>query len=129
MFSILKSPSILKKFLLINLIIFIIIGLFTIIYLKNIEPNLIKNKSDNHFKIISNTIGHINRLNINFQKKEINSFLTSTRFLFQSLDRVIFYDNNFQLIGDTDSLDLDARSFSRSLTITEQSIGDLEKKK
>ena len=128
MFSILKSPSILKKFLLINLIIFIIIGLFTIIYLKNIEPNLIKNKSDNHFKIISNTIGHINRLNINFQKKEINSFLTSTRFLFQSLDRVIFYDNNFQLIGDTDSLDLDARSFSRSLTITEQSIGDLEKK-
>ena len=128
MFSVLKSPSILKKFLLINLIIFIIIGLFTIIYLKNIEPNLIKNKSDNHFKIINNTIEHINRLNINFKKKEINSFLSSTRFLFQSLDRVIFFDNNLQLIGDTDSLDLDVRSFSRNLTITEQTIGSSKKK-
>ena len=129
MFSVLKSPSILKKFLLINLIIFIIIGLFTIIYLKNIEPNLIKNKSDNHVKIINNTIEHINRLNINFKKKEINSFLSSTRFLFQSLDRVIFFDNNLQLIGDTDSLDLDVRSFSRNLTITEQTIGSSKKKR
>ena len=32
-----KSPSILKKFLLINLVIFVIIGLFTIFYLKSIQ--------------------------------------------------------------------------------------------
>ena len=38
----LKSLSILKKFLFINFIIFTIIGLFTIIYLNNIQPNLIK---------------------------------------------------------------------------------------
>ena len=43
-----KSPSILKKFLLINLVIFTVIGLFTIIYLLSIEPSLIKNKSANH---------------------------------------------------------------------------------
>ena len=123
-----KSPSILKKFLLINLVIFVIIGLFTIFYLKSIQPNLIKNKSVNHIKIINNTVDHINRLNINFEKKEINTFLLSIRFLFQNLDRVQFFDNEFQLIGDTDTLDLDPRSFSRNLTITEQTIGLSEKK-
>ena len=123
-----KSPSILKKFLLINLVIFVIIGLFTIFYLKSIQPNLIKNKSVNHIKIINNTVDHINRLNINFEKKEINTFLLSIRFLFQNLDRVQFFDNEFQLIGDTDTLDLDPRSFSRNLAITEQTIGLSEKK-
>ena len=126
--SILKSPSILKKFLLINLVIFIIIGLFTIFYLKGIQPSLIKNKSANHIKIIDNTVDHLNRLNINFKKKEINTFLLSIRFLFQNLDRVQFFDNKFQLIGDTDTLDLDPRSFSRKLTITEQTIGSSKKK-
>ena len=72
---ILKSPSILKKFLLINLVIFVIIGLFTIFYLKSIQPSLIANKSANHIKIINNTIDNINRLNVNFEKKEINEFL------------------------------------------------------
>ena len=42
---ILKNLSILKKFLLINLIIFIIIGSGTIIYLKTVKPNLIKKKN------------------------------------------------------------------------------------
>ena len=53
---ILKKLSILKKFLLINLIAFIIIGSGTIIYLKTVQPNLIKKKSVNHIKIINNTI-------------------------------------------------------------------------
>ena len=102
-----KSPSILKKFLLINMVIFTVIGLFTIIYLLSIEPNLIKNKSTNHIKIINNTIDHIDRLDINFEKKEINKFLLSIRFLFQNLDRVQFFNNKIKLIGDTDTLDLD----------------------
>ena len=38
----LKNLSILKKFLFINLIFFTIIGLFTFLYLKNVQPNLIK---------------------------------------------------------------------------------------
>ncbi len=37
-----KNLSILKKFLFINSIFFTIIGLLTFIYLKNIQPNLIK---------------------------------------------------------------------------------------
>ena len=64
----LKNLSILKKFLLLNLIFFSIIGLFTFLYLKNVQPNLIKNKSSNHIKIINNTVENLNRLDIKFNE-------------------------------------------------------------
>ena len=108
----LKTLSILKKFLFINFIIFSIIGVFTIVYLNNIQPNLVKKKSENHIKIINNTIDNLSRLNIKFDADDIRKFLFSTRFIFQNLDRVIFFDRNLNLIGDTDTLDLDPRSFS-----------------
>ena len=110
---ILKNLSILKKFLFINLIIFIVIGSGTIIYLKTVQPSLIKKKAANHIQIIDNTIDHIQRLNIKFNEDDIRKFLFSTRFLFQNLDRVIFFDKKFNLIGDTDTLDLDPRSFQK----------------
>ena len=110
--KVLKDLSILKKFLFINLIFFTIIGLFTFIYIKNVQPNLIKKKSSNHIEVINNTINNLTRLNVNFVEEDIRGFLLSTRFLFQSLDRVIFFDNNLNLVGDTDTLDLDPRSFS-----------------
>ena len=113
--SLLKNLSILKKFLFINLIFFTIIGLFTFIYLENVQPNLIKKKSSNHIEIINNTIDNLNRLNVKFIEEDIRKFLFSTRFLFQNLDRVIFFDNELNLIGDTDTLDLDPRSFSTRL--------------
>mgnify|MGYP001260362652 FL=1 len=115
----LKNLSILKKFLFINLIIFIIIGSFTIMFLNTVKPNLIKKKTSNHIKIINNTVNHIQRLEIKFNKKDIQQFLISTRFLFQNLDRVIFFDKQFNLVGDTDTLDLDPRSFSQRLDIVE----------
>ncbi len=108
----LKSLSILKKFLFINFIIFTIIGLFTFIYLNNVQPNLIKKKSINHIRIIDNTINTISRLDVQFVVDDIRDFLFSTRFIFQNLDRVIFFDNDLNLIGDTDTLDLDPRAFS-----------------
>ena len=111
----LKTLSILKKFLFINFIIFTIIGLFTLIYLTNIEPSLLKKKSEDHINIINNTTDNIKRLNIKFQENDIRKFLFSTRFIFQNLDRVIFFDNKLELIGDTDTLDLDPRSFSTRL--------------
>ena len=111
----LKSLSILKKFLFINFIIFTIIGLFTFIYLGNVQPNLIKKKSINHIKVIDNTIDTLLRLEIKFVTDDIRKFLFSTRFIFQNLDRVIFFDNDLNLVGDTDTLDLDPRSFSSRL--------------
>ena len=111
----LKTLSILKKFLFINLVIFTIIGLFTFIYLNNIQPSLIKKKSQNHTNIINNTIDNILRLDVKFQSDDIRRFLFSTRFIFQNLDRVIFFDDELNLVGDTDTLDLDPRSFSTRL--------------
>ena len=110
----LKNLSILRKFLFINFLIFIIIGLITILYLNSVQPNLIKAKQSNHIEILNNTIGHFNRLNIGFNQDEIRNFLFSTRFLFQNLDRVTIFDNDFNLIGDTDTLDLDPRSFGQT---------------
>ncbi len=120
--NILKNFSILKKFLFINFIFFLIISIFTLIYINNIQPSLIKEKSTNHYKIINNTIDHIQRLNVNFIQEDIRKFLFSTKFLFQTIDRVIIYDNGFNSISDTDTLDLDPRSFSRNFGILETDI-------
>ena len=84
----LKSLSILKKFLFINLIIFIIIGSLTVLYLQTVKPNLILKKTVNHIQVINNTIEHISRLNVKFEEEDIRKFLFSTRFLFQNLDRL-----------------------------------------
>ena len=111
----LKNLSILKKFLFINFIVFLVIGILTVVYLNSIQPSLIKDKTSNHIKTLNNTIENLNRLKIKFNKEDIRKFLFSTRFLFQNLDRVQFFDNNFKLIGDTDTLDLDPRAFSQRL--------------
>ena len=118
----LKNLSILKKFLFINLLIFIVIIIFTIFYLRSVQPNLINDKKSNHIQIIDNTIDHIQRLNIKFNKDDIRKFLFSTRFLFQNLDRVIIFDGKLNLIGDTDTLDLDPRSFSQRLDVVEMDV-------
>ncbi len=124
-----KTSSILKKFLLFNLSVFSVLGLFTIIYLKAIQPNLIKKRSTNHYIIINNTVDHLQRLNIKFSSDDIKTFLLSTRFLFQSLDRVQFFSIQGELIGDTNILDLDQNMFSRSELIIEETIDGQIKEK
>ena len=120
-----KTSSILRKFLLFNLSIFSILGLFTLFYLKAIQPNLVKKTSSSHFIIIKNTSDHIERLGISFNKKSINQFLLSTRFLFQGLDRVQFFSVDGNLIGDTNILDLDSSVFQKSDAVIEE--GAVEK--
>ena len=117
-----KSASILRKFLLFNLGVFSVLGLFTIVYLKAVQPNLVKKRAANHYVIIENTVDHLQRLKINFTKKDLRTFLLSTRFLFQSLDRVQFFDMYGNLIGDTNILDLDQNVFTRSDIIIEETI-------
>ena len=101
--SLIKNLSILKKFLFINLLIFIFIGTLTIIYLNYVQPNLIKKKTSLQIEVINNTINNLNRLNIEFEKNEVKKFLLSTRFLFQNLDRVIFFNESFEILADTDT--------------------------
>ena len=83
-FSFFSSSSILRKFLIFNFIIFLILGIFTFLYLKDIKPNLVKNRSQQHVRVINNTSDHINRLNYEFTKEGVTEFLLSTRFLFQN---------------------------------------------
>ena len=66
-----KNLSILKKFLFINLIVFIVIGILTIVYLNFSKPNLIYKKTSNHIAVINNTTDHIKRLKINFNKEDV----------------------------------------------------------
>ena len=117
-----KSSSILKKFLLFNLLVFSVLGLFTYIYLQAIQPNLVSNKSAKHLVVVKNTTDHLKRLNIEFNEEGLSTFLLSARFLFQSLDRVQFFNLDGNLIGDTNMLDLDQTVFSRSELIIEEDI-------
>ena len=108
-----KTSSILRKFLLFNLLIFSVLGLLTLFYLNAIQPNLVKKTSESHFIIINNTSDHIERLGVEFNKEGIKQFLLSTRFLFQGLDRVQFFYKSGELIGDTNILDLDTSVFEK----------------
>ncbi len=117
-----KSASILKKFLVFNFTVFAVLGLFTILYLKAIQPNLVKNRVSNHNIIIQNTNDHLQRLNVSFEEESIKTFLLSTRFLFQSLDRVQFYSNDGTLVGDTNILDLDQSVFKESDLVIQEGI-------
>ena len=105
-FSFLNLSSILKKFLIFNLIVFLVLGIFTYLYLSAIKPSLVESRSTQHSIIINNTSNHIDRLNVEFTKESITEFLLSTRFLFQNLDRVQLYSLGFDLLADTDTLDL-----------------------
>jgi len=117
-----SSSSILRKFLAFNLIVFLVLGVFTFLYLKAIKPNLVKNRSNQHAKIINNTSDHINRLNIEFTKKSATEFLLDERYLFQNLDRVQLYDSNSKLLADTDTLDLAQDIFVISQNVKETPI-------
>jgi|TARA_B110000438_G_scaffold87312_1_gene86769 two-component system sensor histidine kinase ChvG len=119
-----SSSSILKKFLIFNLIVFIFLGIFTYVYLKAIKPSLVKSTSDHHERIINNTTDHINRLNIEFTKESANKFLLDARFLFQNLDRVQLYDLNSNLVADTDTLDLVQDIFVQNQGVQETPIDD-----
>ena len=121
-----KSSSILRKFLVFNLIVFLFLGIFTFLYLNAIKPNLVKTRSNTHSIIINNTLDHIKRLDVEFTKKSSTEFLLSTRFLFQNLDRVQLYDLNYNLLADTDTLDLVQNVFVIKQDVQETSIDKMD---
>ncbi len=121
-FKFFTSSSILSKFLIFNLIVFLVLGIFTFLYLNAIKPNLVKNRSNQHAKIMNNTSDHISRLNVKFNKESATKFLLDARFLFQNLDRVQLYDLNANLLADTDTLDLARDIFVISQDVKETSI-------
>ena len=117
-----SSSSILRKFLLFNFLIFLFLGLLTFFYLRGIQPNLVKQRMEKHTIIINNTANHLERLSIDFNKESLKNFLLSTRFLFQNLERVQFYNIKGNLIADTNVLDLDQSVFTKTEIVTEEEI-------
>ena len=117
-----SSSSILRKFLIFNSVVFLVLGLFTFFYLNAIQPNLVKQRVEKHSVIINNTSNHIERLKINFEEKDLKNFLISTRFLFQNLERVQFFSVEGELIGDTNIIDLDQNVFVRSDAVIQENI-------
>ena len=117
-----SSSSILRKFLIFNFFAFLILGLFTFFYLKGIQPNLVKQRTEKHVVIINNTSNHIDRLQLNFERESIKNFLLSTRFLFQNLERVQFYNLDGDLIADTNMLDVDQTVFTKTDLVLEEKI-------
>ena len=83
-----KSPSILRKFLLFNLVVFSILGLFTIVYLKAIQPSLIKERSHlmdiaykENTEIEDRTIdSHVKRIRKKFKKVDEKFSAIETRY-------------------------------------------------
>ena len=117
-----SSSSILNKFLVFNLIIFLVLGIFTFLYLNDLKPNLVKKISNKHSRIIDNTSDHISRLNIKFTSESTREFLLEKRFLFQNLDRVQFYDLNSNLLADTNTLNLAQDIFVMDEDVKETTI-------
>ena len=66
-------------------------------------------------------------MNIDFNRSDIRNFFLSTKFLFQTIDRAIIFDNNFDVVSDTISLDLDPRSFSNTIEVIEMNNIDDKK--
>ena len=124
-----SSSSILRKFLVFNFFIFLFLGSLTFFYLSGIQPNLVKQRMEKHTVIINNTSNHLERLSIEFDKESLKNFLLSTRFLFQNLERVQFYDITGNLIADTNVLDLDQSVFTKTEIVMEEDIKDKNIKK
>ena len=120
--SFFSTSPILNKFLIFNLIVFLVLGIFTFLYLNALKPNLIENISKQHSRIIDNTSDHISRLNVEFTKESTREFLLEKAFLFQNLDRVQLYDLNSNLLADTDTLNLAQNIFVISEDVKETPI-------
>ena len=55
-------------------------------------------------------------------ERYLKNFLISTRFLFQNLERVQFFNVEGELIGDTNIIDLDQNVFVRSDAVIQENI-------
>ena len=117
-----SSSSILRKFLVFSFFIFLFLGSLTFFYLSGIQPNLVKQRMEKHSVIINNTSNHLERLSIEFNEESLKNFLLSTRFLFQNLERVQFYDVSGDIIADTNVLDLDQSVFTKTELVMEDKI-------
>ena len=105
--KLLSSRSLLTQFLVFNLLAFIILGFFTFLYLKAIQPELIANQSSKHLRIIKNIEANLNIKKIDNNKEYLKSFLTEYKYLFDEVDQIIFVDKNNKILLNSNFLDIE----------------------
>ena len=118
----LSSRSLLTQFLVFNFLIFIILGFFTFLYLKAIEPELISKRSDQHLRVIKNIEANLNIQKTRIDSKNLKEFLTKSKFLLDEVDQIRFLNKEKKILFDSIFLDLDESVFSQALKIEQLSL-------
>ena len=124
--KLLSSRSLLTQFLVFNLLAFIILGFFTFLYLKAIQPELVSKQSDKHLRIIKNIEANLNIKKINIDKESLKIFLTEYKYLFDEIDQIRFVDKNNNILFDSIFLDIDQNVFLKTSPIDQIRLNDKE---
>ena len=109
--NLLSTKSLLRQFLAFNLLVFFVLGFFTFVYLLAIEPELIRKKSNKHENIIENLSLNLNNQNVQISEYELTNFLYRSKFIFDEVDQIRFFDQNKKMIADSSLIDIDRSSF------------------
>ena len=118
----LSSRSLLAQFLVFNLFTFIILGFFTFIYLKAIQPELISKQSNQHLRVIKNIEANLNIQKTKIGSKDLKNFLIKSKFLLDEVDQIRFLSKEGEPLFDSIFLDLDQKVFSKALKIEQSSL-------
>ena len=118
----LSSRSLLAQFLVFNLFTFIILGFFTFIYLKAIQPELISKQSNQHLRVIKNIEANLNIQKTKIGSKDLKNFLIKSKFLLDEVDQIRFLSKEGEPLFDSIFLDLDQKVFSKALKFEQSSL-------
>jgi two-component system, OmpR family, sensor histidine kinase ChvG len=118
----LSSRSLLAQFLVFNLFTFIILGFFTFIYLKAIQPELISKQSNQHLRVIKNIEANLNIQKTKISSQDLKNFLIKSKFLLDEVDQIRFLSKEGEPLFDSIFLDLDQKVFSKALKIEQSSL-------
>ena len=123
--DLLSTKSLLRQFLAFNLLVFLILGFFTYLYLLAIEPELINKKSKKHKNIIENINQNIKTQNIEPNESSLKIFLYKSSFILDEVDQIRFFDKKKNIIVDSTLIDIDRNSLFSTERI--QTLGINEK--
>jgi two-component system, OmpR family, sensor histidine kinase ChvG len=118
----LSFRSLLTQFLVFNFFTFAILGFFTFLYLKAIQPELISQRSNQHLRVIKNIEANLNIQQTKITSKDLKEFLTKSKFLLDEVGQIRFINNDKELLLDSVFLDLDESAFSKALIIEQAKI-------
>jgi len=118
--------TLLARFLFLNLLVFFVLGFVTFAYLKSIEPELVKEKNEDHQKLINNISLNMSLQNVQFKKDSLRIFLTKYKSLLPNINLIRLYDNKKNIVIDSHSLDLGSSPFFKIDNIQQKNIKETD---